>query len=291
MFPRLHVARPLAIVTAAVLAYTAVVTLIVKTKALPTWELAEEVSTVLTAFIGVLVVFRNNAANDRWWEARKLWGQLINDTRNLALKARTYATLNAAEQHDFARILSGFSHALRMHLRGKCDLRSVPGFESDTTVVAHAPGYIAGRAFESLAAWDRTGKLLTSVWLLDRHAGAFMDICGACERIKNTPLASSYRALLRATIFLNFFLAPWAAAAWAGWLSLPVVGVACAVLLGVELAAEAIEEPFGTTGDDLPLEKYCETIDAFVTATLNGVGTPPTQSPRPLVAAITKDGL
>ncbi len=283
MFPRLHVARPLAVVTATVLVYTAIVTLVVKTKSLPTWELAEEVSTVLTAFIGVLVVFRNNAANDRWWEARKLWGQLINDTRNLTLKARTYATLDAAEQRDFARLLTGFAHALRMHLRGKCDLRTVPGFESDTAVVAHAPGYIAGRAFDSLATWDRTGKLLTSVWLLDRHAGAFMDICGACERIKNTPLASSYRALLRATIILNFILAPWAAAAWAGWLSLPVVGVACAILFGVELAAEAIEEPFGTTGDDLPLEQYCETIDRFVSETLNGgaVEVIPALRPRP----------
>lgn len=280
MFPRLHVARPLAIVTAAVLVYTAIVTYIVKSKTLPTWELAEEITTVLTAFIGVLIVFRNNAANDRWWEARKLWGQLINDTRNLALKARTYATLDGSEQRDFANLLIGFAHALRLHLRGKCELRTVPGFESDTTIVAHAPGYIAGRAFEALASWDRSGKLLTSVWLLDRHAGAFMDICGACERIKNTPLASSYRALLRATIILNFLLAPWAAAAWAGWLSLPVVGVACAVLFGVELAAEAIEEPFGTTGDDLPLEKYCETIDRFVSETLNGSTTYAIRAPQ-----------
>ncbi len=280
MFPRLHVARPLAIVTAAVLVYTAIVTYIVKSKTLPTWELAEEITTVLTAFIGVLIVFRNNAANDRWWEARKLWGQLINDTRNLALKARTYATLDGSEQRDFANLLIGFAHALRLHLRGKCELCTVPGFESDTTIVAHAPGYIAGRAFEALASWDRSGKLLTSVWLLDRHAGAFMDICGACERIKNTPLASSYRALLRATIILNFLLAPWAAAAWAGWLSLPVVGVACAVLFGVELAAEAIEEPFGTTGDDLPLEKYCETIDRFVSETLNGSTTYAIRAPQ-----------
>jgi len=288
VFPRLHVARPLAIVTTAVLIYTALVTLIVTTRTLPTWDLAEEVSTVLTALIGLLIVFRNNAANDRWWEARKLWGQLINDTRNLALKARAYATLDPAEQRDFARLLSGFAHALRMHLRGPCELRSVPGFESDTAAVAHAPGYVAGRAFESLATWDRTGKLQTSVWLLDRHAGAFMDICGACERIKNTPLASSYRALLRATIALNFLLAPWAAASWAGWLSLPIVGVACVFLIGIELAAEAIEEPFGTTGDDLPLEKYCETIDNFVTETLNDRVAPPNPKPR---AGVRADGV
>lgn len=272
MFPKLFVARKLAIWTAITLLYAAVVTVLVKAKLIPNWELADDLVAGLTALLGFQVMFRNNAANDRWWEARKLWGQLINDTRNLALKARSYVALEAGERAEFGRLLIGFAHALRMHLRGKCEIRSVPGFEGDTATFPHAPGYVAGLVFESLTRWRRERKLRTSVWLMDRHAGAFMDICGACERIKNTPLASSYRSLLRWAIAIDLALVPLAAAQWAGWLSLPIVAAGCVFLLGVELAAEEVEEPFGTTGDDLPLERYCETIETFVRGALMGAG-------------------
>lgn len=270
MFPKLFVARKLWGWTAITLLYAAVVTLLVNRKLIPNWELADDVVAGLTALLGFQVMFRNNAANDRWWEARKLWGQLINDTRNLALKARSYAGLDAGERAEFGRLLIGFAHALRLHLRGKCEIRSVPGFEGDTSTFPHAPGYVAGLVFESLARWKRERKLRTSVWLMDRHAGSFMDICGACERIRNTPLASSYRALLRWAIAVDLAMVPFAAAQWAGWLSLPIVATGCVFLLGVELAAEEVEEPFGTTGDDLPLERYCETIETFVRGALLG---------------------
>jgi len=280
VFPKLYVARKLLLWTALAVVYSAVVTLLVTRKIAPTWSLADDVAAGLTALLGIQVVFRNNAANDRWWEARKLWGQLINDTRNMALKARAYANLDGAERADFGRLLIGFAHALRMHLRGSCALRSVPGFSEDSSTFPHAPGYVAGLVFESVDRWEREGKLHTSVWLVDRHAGALMDICGACERIRNTPLASSYRALLRWTIALDLVLAPWGAAEWAGWLSLPLVATGTIFLLGVELAAEAIEEPFGTSGDDLPLEKYCETIETFVRAALCGDDKDVSHTPR-----------
>jgi putative membrane protein len=266
--PSLHVGSRLAGWMAAALAYTLAVVLTVHVLELPEWAAGNELAALLGVGLGTMIVFRNNAANDRWWEARKLWGQLINDIRNLALKAQVYAGVDDDEHREFARLLVGFAHALRLHLRGRCGVRAVPGFENEPTSFPHAPGYIAGLVHRTLSRWNREARLENTIWLLDRHARALMDVCGACERIANTPLASSYRALFRWGIAIYVLAAPWAVTMALGWGALPALATAFGFLLGVELTAEEVEQPFGTEGDDLPLETYCETIEKFVDATL-----------------------
>src|SRR5262249_42127857 len=216
LLPPLHVGRRLggwmALVLAYALAYALAVALLVRLLGLPRWAAGNEMVAALAVVFGILVVFRNNAAHDRWWEARKLWGQLNNELRNLALKARAHATVGPEEHRRFARTLVGFAHALRLHLRGVSGVQSVPGFADEPTTFPHAPGYVAGLVHQTLDRWNRQGKLEDTVWLLDQHARALMDICGACERIRNTPLPSSYRALVRCLIGLYVVVAPWAAA-------------------------------------------------------------------------------
>jgi putative membrane protein len=144
----------------------------------------------------------------------------------------------------------------------------VPGFEADPTSFMHAPGYIAGRVHQTLDRWNREGKLKDSLWILDQHARSLMDVSGACERIRTTPTPSSYRALLRIGMILYVLLAPWAVAMEIGWWAPLVTGVAMIFLIGLELIGETVEEPFGTDGDDLPLEAYCENIERFLRAAL-----------------------
>jgi putative membrane protein len=268
--PSLHIARALAWWLALALAYALAVAAIVQLFELTAWKAASEVEAFLGIAFGMLVVFRNNAANDRWWEARKLWGQLVNELRNLALKARAHAAVAADEHRQFGRLLAGFAHALRLRLRGVAGIRAVPGFEQETTSFPHVPGYVASRIHQTLDRWNRQDKLHATIWLLDVHARALMDVCGACERIRYTPLASSYRALLRCGVGLFILTAPWTLTTDLGWWSLPVLVIAFGFLLGMELTAEAIEEPFGTAGDDLPLETFCATIETFVFAELGG---------------------
>ena len=87
-----------------------------------------------------------------------------------------------------------------------------------------------------------------------------MDICGACERIRNTPLSSSYRALVRHGIAIYLAIAPFYLIEDTGLAGLPMFVLAAYFLVGIELVAEEIEEPFGPGGDNLPLERYCLTI-------------------------------
>lgn len=272
MLPPLHIGRHLAGWLAAAVAYSLAVGWIVHALDLPKWTVGNEVAAVLTAVLGGLLVFRTNAANDRWWEARKLWGQLINDIRNLALKARAFAEVDDTERRQFAKLLIGFAHALRLHLRGVGGIQSIPGFKTENASIPHGPGYVAELVYQTLDRWNRQNKLAGTIWLLDHHARSLMDICGACERIRNTPLASSYRALLRGGLALYVLTAPWAVAVEMGWWGVLVLAVGIGFLIGIELTAEMIEEPFGHEGDELPLEDYCRAIETFVNAALNGAG-------------------
>lgn len=265
--PTLHVGRRLFFWMVGGLAYAAAVTVFVRLMQLPVWSPGGEVAAVLGLSIGTLVAFRNHSANDRWWEARKLWGQLINESRNLAIKARAHAIVEPTELGRFADMVAGFANALRLHLRGVSTIQA----EAART---HAPGQIAGEIVKTIADWDRDGRLHgVALLVFDRHTAALMDICGGCERIRSTPLASSYRALLRGGITLYLLVAPWSLALEMGWWAVPVLAIALGYLLGTEFTAESIEEPFGTDGDDLPLESYCNTIESFVRAELGPLPT------------------
>jgi putative membrane protein len=266
VFPKLNVARRLARWIVISTAYVAVVSFMAGKIELPDWALGDEVATVLGFALGILIVFRANTAYDRWWEARKQWGQLVNDTRNLALKARAYVELNAQDIAEFDRLLIAFPHALRLHLRGIDDIRAVVGFEDDRSQFPHSPGYIAGLIQERLGAWTRAGKISFAARVLDVHALALLDICGACERIQATPLASSYRSLVRWSLFLYVLIAPWWICADAGWIGLPILIPGLAFCFSMELTADVIEEPFGLEGDDLPLDQICEVIESFMRA-------------------------
>lgn len=269
MLPSLHIGRLLLFWMTIALAYAAGVTLFVDRMGLAPWESGKQIATVLGLSLGVLLVFRINTANDRWWEARKLWGQLINDLRNLALKTRAHVELSKAERHHVANLLAGFANALRLHLRGQDDRLPLPGLELENDHRRHLPGFVAELVHQLLAKWHRDGRLPDeTLWVLDVHARALIDICGACERIRNTPTPSSYRALLRGAIVVNIATAPWVTATEVGWWGLPVFAVGIGFLLGIELTAESVEEPFGGDGDDLPLRTYCRTIESFVRATM-----------------------
>lgn len=265
-FPVLNVARQLSKWLLVGTLYVVLVGLFSRFVWLPQWSVGDEAAAIPALALGILVAFRTNTAYDRWWEARKLWGQLVNETRNLTLKARAHDAVGDDQLRALDRLLIAFPHALRLHLRGQDDLQLVPGFAGDTSGFPHPPGYIAGAVHQLLNRWNRAGQLADTVWVLDVHARALLEICGACERIRNTPLASSYRSIVRWSIICYVALAPWSVSLDTGWVALPVVVLAFAFLFGVELTAEVVEEPFGAEADDLPLDHLCEIIERFICA-------------------------
>lgn len=269
VWPPLPVWRRLDAAVFAVVVYTAGVATICVFAALdlPKWG---GISTILNAIVlGVLLQFRNRESYDRWWEARRLWGQLVNDSRNFILKATALPGLADADRRDLGRLIVGFAVALKNHLRDGKPLQAVPGFETDPATPSHVPLELAGHLAVLLRTW-RVDRKITEIdlLLLDPHARGQADVLGACERIKTTPLPASYRSLLRHGLVLYLLTSPWLVVDEIGFWAIPAIGLLAYFMLGIELTVEDVEEPFGHDGDDLALTTYCETIRKSVDAVL-----------------------
>ncbi len=116
--------------------------------------------------------------------------------------------------------------------------------------------------------WYKSGRIDGFVFLaVDQHAQQLMNVCGACEKIRSTPLASSYRRLLRKGIVGYMLLLPWLLNDDIGWLTIPQAILVAYAVVGLELIATSIEDPFGTDGDDLRLDEIVETIRQSVVGT------------------------
>lgn len=221
-----------------------------------------EAAVVNGVILGVLMGLRNRAAYDRWWEGRRLWGQLVNDSRNLAWKVQSYVPPEEIAAAKFPQLLAGFADALKGHLRKGTRLQEIAGFEQEQDQPKHVPSYLAGRIIGCIAGWQQDEVIdPRTMQIMDTHSRSLLDVCGGCERIHNTPISLSYRALLRFGIALNILAAPWFIVLELGgnW-SIPVLIVVCFFLVGVEIIDTEVEEPFGEDLNDLPLSSYCRTI-------------------------------
>jgi len=216
--------------------------------------------------LSMLLVFRTNTAYDRWWEGRKLWGSLVNNSRNLAVKLGALLPAEDRQARSFfAKLISSFAAELMRHLRlesTRYELDEEPHPEIpnfDTT--KHVPNQVAGLILQRLYQLEREGKISGEQLLtLNPDITSFLDICGACERIRNTPIPLSYSSFIKKFIFVFVITLPFGFVFNLGYISIPIVAFIFYVLASLELIAEEIEEPFGVDANDIPMAKLCETI-------------------------------
>jgi ion channel-forming bestrophin family protein len=274
LFPPLLVKRRLLVFVALLALYGWAVYEFVEIEHLPHIDWGAEITIMNGLVLGFLLSFRNNHAYDRWWEARKLWGQLVNDSRNLCLKVCALEDIETSERERIASLLIDFANALKRHLRQ--NLAPVGPMPDDKPRPIHEPGRVAGAIYQTIQRWRRTGLIdgWSLLWL-DAHVKSLMDVCGACERIRNTPLSSSYRALLRHGIALYVLISPFYLIEDTGPSSYPVFVLACYFLIGIEMVAADIEGPFRTGGEHLPLELYTATIESSIREILETRGSVP----------------
>lgn len=219
--------------------------------------------------LSMLLVFRTNTAYDRWWEGRKLWGSLVNNSRNLAIKLSPMLHSDGEHKAFFASAIPTFAIELMKHLRSaatkfEMDERphpEIPDFNTARHVPAQAAQLIINRIYEL----HRKGVIShEELLLMNTEMSSLMDICGACERIRNTPIPYSYSAFIKKFIFVYVVTLPFGFTFTLGYLSIPVVALIFYILASLELIAEEIEEPFGSDQNDLPMDRLCKTIEKTV---------------------------
>ncbi|WP_293576771.1 bestrophin family protein [Phaeobacter sp.] len=208
----------------------------------------------LSLFLG----FRNNAAYDRWWEGRKLWGQLVADMRALGRESEIFVQDEAAR----ARILGyalGFLHLHRMNLRRETDGTAALAWAGrDFTATPHPPCAALDAVAQEVAAHADDG--FGRKTLAERLASIASAQAG-CERIATTPLPYVYSLLVFRTTYLYCLLLPFALIDGAGWLTPVFVGIVAYVFFGLAEVTEELSNPFGTTVNGLPLNAICRTIE------------------------------
>lgn len=216
--------------------------------------------------ISMLLVFRTNTAYDRWWEGRKLWGSLVNNSRNLAVKLNSILAGDDEKNRSFfKKIIPLFASELCIHLQNektRLALDSDPhpeiiGFDSSK----HIPNQIVVLMMNKVHLLHRDKSLSDyQLLFLNNELQSFLDICGACERIKNTPIPYSYSAFIKKFIFFYVITLPLGFALSLGYLTIPVVIFIFYVLASLEIIAEEIEDPFGKDDNDLPMQKIAVNI-------------------------------
>lgn len=224
------------------------------------------VHSLLGIVLGLFLVFRVNSAYDRWWEGRKLWGALVNNTRNLATKMSAFLPLEDADSRNyFAQMIPNFVNAMKEHLRKGTNLADLDivgkNFLDDFKGIEHIPNALI------LKLYRKTNELHSQkslngdqLLLVDRELKSFSDILGACERIKNTPIPYSYSMYIKKFIFTFTVTLPFAFISDFGYWTVPIVLMIFFILVSVELIAEEIEDPFGIDSNDLPTDELYEKI-------------------------------
>lgn len=219
------------------------------------------IHTTLGFVISLLLAYRINSAYDRWWEGRKLWGALVNNSRNLAIKL----SVMLKDEKDlayFRKLIPSYASMLNKHL--KDEETSMQLFEDVDLVLdhhKHRPNQIAKMLFQKINDLYVSHKITgDQLIILNNEIQSFTDICGGCERIKNTPIPYSYSTFIKKFIFLFVLTLPYAYVFTLGYYVIPVVSFIFYVLGSIELISEEIEEPFGYDDNDLPLTKISQNI-------------------------------
>ncbi|MEZ7506719.1 bestrophin family protein [Flavobacterium sp. Arc2] len=213
--------------------------------------------------ISLLLVFRTNTAYDRWWEGRKIWGSLVNNSRNLAIKLSAILT-DESDRAFFRKIIPSYASILNKHLKDEETSKQL----FDDIVIEHhkhRPNQVAKVLFYKINDLYNSRKITgDQLIILNHEIQSFTDICGACERIKNTPIPYSYSAFLKKFIFFYVMTLPFGYVFNLGYYVIPVVVFIFYVLASLELIAEEIEDPFGNDANDLPTKKIAENIKRHV---------------------------
>lgn len=230
------------------------------------WEIAG-------AALSLLLILRTNAGYDRWWEARKLWGGIVNQCRNLAIDALAYGPAEAAWRREFLSWIAAFPHVVRCSLRGESPPESVSQLLGDAdacrlTGAGHLPSCVALKLADMLReACDRQQLDKFAFLQLDRERALLIDHVGACERILKTPLPLAYSIKIRRYIALFLCLLPFALLdrLHNDWIVPPICMLVAYPLFSLDQMGIELQNPFSKTNlSHLPLEDISETIERNV---------------------------
>jgi len=232
------------------------------------------------AVLALLMVLRTNGGYERWWEGRKLWGAIVNDTRSLAIGAAAYGPADPQWRARVAGLIIAFAHTSRQCLRNRTEIPEVAALlgvaeAEDIRHSDHMPSAVVVRLSRELRAGLSDFTFLQS----DNLRVRLLDWVGGCERIRKTPLPLAYAIEVRRFIFLFLVTLPFVlfhemTHDRALWLAPLVMLLVAYPLIAIDKIGHELQEPFEVYRlNHLPLDEICATIERNVLAILEPTST------------------
>ncbi len=221
---------------------------------------------IFSFILGIIISFRVNTTYARWWEGRVLWGNIVNNCRNLGMKFDNFAGLqNYPHFFDCLRILPT---VIKLHLRK--DRKGITQELNSIGIiyeVEHPVVYLTNRMYGVINELRNQDKIRFEQYMaMDMHLVNLIDMTGGCERIANTPVPAAFAFFVKQALLFYSLIFPFGWVDKFGYFIIPMILMMVYVLLGLEILSEELENPFGTDDNDLPLDSLTTTIANNVTS-------------------------
>jgi ion channel-forming bestrophin family protein len=224
------------------------------------------VYSMLGIVLGILLVFRTNTAYDRWWEGRKLLSKLGYTWKNVAIKLNAFLPESDAKHRNyFATMISNHSFSLKESLRGGVIveelIESEPGMLSHLDKLYHIPNFFLTKICEKINYLYKQG-VLTDMQFLEvvKHIDDTSEVVSSCERIRTSPIPFSYSIHLKKFLFAFILILPFGFIHDLGYWCILIVMLIFYAMVGLDVIAEEIEDPFGQDENDLPFDAICKSL-------------------------------
>ena len=222
---------------------------------------------VLGAALSILLAFRTNSAYARWWEARTLWGALVNNSRSLARQAVSFSRSSSGFAHSLIYRQIAFVHATRCALRRQEPWEDIRHFlDSDSMELLrtsqNVPASVLQLMGEQLSA--AVNSEVINDWEMQRLDATLSDltnVLGACERIKNTPLPRQYDYYPELLIKVYCIVLPFVIVDEVGLLTPFITLLLGFAFLVLNQVGKNLEDPFENQPYDVPLSALSRTIE------------------------------
>ncbi len=232
-----------------------------------TFSLTPVPFTLLGIALAIFLGFRNTVSYDRYWEARKLWGNVLNDTRTLTRQISSFANADAETRNKFVYGLIAFVYALKDQLRGNPSGPNLSQWltsEWAKTIlrVRFKPAVILTLLADTLRKLHGEGRIQPVLFAsMDRNLSQLNESLGGCERIAGTPIPFAYSVIIHRTIYLYSFLLPFGLLDTVGLMTPLMVTFISYTFFALEALAEELQDPFGLEPNDLPLDAMSVMIE------------------------------
>lgn len=221
--------------------------------------------TLVGVALAIFLAFCNNAAYDRFWEGRKLWGALVIDTRSVVRQVTAYCSKTGAE--DIALMVVCYAYCLKHQLRQSDATQDIDRFlpadrANRVKSAQFKPVWLLKEMAQQLQAEQNNNQIDSITKMgIDQNLDKLSGIVGGCERISNTPIPFAYHILLHRTVYIYCFLLPFGLVDSIGWMMPLIVTFVGYTFMALDAIVDEISEPFGIEQNDLALDSICNTVE------------------------------